>query len=168
MANWVTIENNEITGYYDLLPASWGSISGLDRAKDDLPFLKSLGWFPVIRQDVACDPNTQQITSFQYEIQENSVAEIPVVTALPVEQVQPTAYTDSFEYRKSEFMATLRAMRDEKLSKSDISQLADIQATLDDTTKNAWITYRQALRDLPAKYIDNDILSIENVTWPEV
>lgn len=169
MANWVTVENNEITGYYDLIPQSWKHISGLDKSKDDTVFLKSLGWFPVARQLVDYDINTHEITSFQYQIQENSVTEIPVITERSVTIVlEPADTIGEFQVLKDKFMATLRAMRNEKLAQSDYTQLADIQATFDDETKNKWTAYRQALRDFPAKYIDNDVLSIENVTWPEV
>lgn len=41
---------------------------------------------------------------------------------------------------------SVRSMRDEKLAKSDYTQLAD--APVD---KAAWATYRQALRDVPAQ-----------------
>lgn len=167
MANWVTIENNEITGYYDLLPQSWGSVSGLNAAKDDLPFLKSLGWFPVVRQNIDYDTATEEITSFQYEIQQDLVTETPVISQRSQQPIV-AAYNPSFEDLKADFMTQLRAQRNQKLAESDYTQLADIQLTLDDAAKNAWITYRQALRDFPTKYIDNDVLNVENVTWPEV
>ena len=164
MANWVTIENNEITGYYDLIPTNWRHISGLDKSANDLEFLKNLGWFPVIRQDPGdYDIDNYELGRFEYEIQTDSVWEIPVVTPRP--QVAPTP---TFEQRKAEFMTQLREARNNLLAKSDYTQLQDVYQNLDETAQIQWATYRQALRDIPAKYEDNDILSLENVAWPEV
>ena len=167
MAVWTTVENGEITGYYDLLPSSWRNVSGLDKSVNDLPFLKSLGWLPVICQSVDYDVNTHEITSFQYEIQQDQVLEIPVVTARPGDIPAPS-YGPSFEDLKAQFMAQLRAQRNRRLDDCDYTQLADIQAMYDDDTKAKWAAYRQALRDFPAKYSDNDVLNVENIIWPEV
>lgn len=167
MAVWTTVENGEITGYYDLLPSSWRNVSGLDKSANDLPFLKSLGWLPVIRQSVDYNTDTHEITSFQYEIQQDQVLEIPVVTAKPGDIPAPSR-GPSFEDLKARFMAQLRAERNRRLADCDYTQLADIQATYDDDTKATWAAYRQALRDFPAKYSDNDVLNVENVIWPEV
>ena len=167
MANWVHIRDNEIQGYYDLLPVNWENISGLDKSQNDLPFLKSLGWFPVVRQTVEYNSATHDISSFQYQIQENQVIEIPVVTPIPGKEPQ-VIDTPSFETLKSKFMGQLRAARNQRLADCDYTQLADIQSTMDDETKARWVVYRQALRDFPAKYQDNDILNVENVVWPEV
>lgn len=167
MAVWVTVEDGAITGYYDTLPASWKNVSGLDKSAGDLLFLKSIGWLPVTREPVDYDPATHDISSFQYQIQEDQVLEIPVVTAKP--GAQPvTGYNPSFEELKAAFMAQLRAQRNQRLADCDYTQLADIQATLDDDTKAKWVSYRQALRDFPAKYSDNDVLNVENIVWPEV
>ena len=51
----------------------------------------------------------------------------------------------------------LRAQRDNLLSESDWTQLADV--SLDN--KDAWQTYRQTLRDLPANTEDP-----KNPEWP--
>jgi len=52
--------------------------------------------------------------------------------------------------------AMLRAERNERLTNSDWTQLAD--TTVD---KTVWAAYRQSLRDLPSVTTD-----IDNVTWP--
>ena len=51
---------------------------------------------------------------------------------------------------------SVRAKRDQLLSQSDWTQVADAPGD-----KAAWATYRQALRDLPASGSDPDVL-----TWP--
>lgn len=167
MANWVTVENGEITGYYDLIPQNWRNISGLDKSKNDLDFLRSLGWLPVVRQSVDYDPATHDTPRFEYQIEENQVLEIPVVEPIPHVFVVPQ-YNPTWEELKANFMSQLRAERNRRLADCDYTQLADIQSTMDDDTKAKWAVYRQALRDFPAKYSDNDILSVENCIWPEV
>lgn len=167
MANWVHIRDNEIQGYYDLLPTNWENISGLDKSQNDLPFLKSLGWLPVVRQPAEYDPTVYDISSFQYEIQSDQVIEIPVVTLIPGKEI-PVSDGPSFEDLKAKFMTQLRAARNQRLAACDYTQLADMQLTMDDATKAQWVVYRQALRDFPAKYQDNDVLNVENVVWPEV
>lgn len=161
MANWVTVENGEITGYYDLVPANWQNVSGLDRSKDDLPFLKSLGWLPVVRQEPApYDINTHEMGSFQYEIQADQVLEIPVITA------RSSPLTPPPEVLKANFMDHLRLNRNKRLTESDFTQLADMQSTLADSVKYNWMTYRQTLRDLPETYSSPEILDVNAIVWP--
>lgn len=54
-----------------------------------------------------------------------------------------------------------RTQRDQKLSACDWTQLAD--CPLPDDQKTAWVTYRQALRDVPQQ----DGFP-QDVTWPEM
>lgn len=56
-------------------------------------------------------------------------------------------------------LQALRSQRDELLSQSDWTQFND--SPLDNTKKQEWATYRQALRDLPANTTDP-----ANPTWP--
>lgn len=53
----------------------------------------------------------------------------------------------------------LRTERNIRLSNSDWVMLPDVSLTTE--KKEEWVTYRQALRDLPANTSDP-----ENVTWP--
>ena len=64
-------------------------------------------------------------------------------------------------------MKILRRRRDEKLKECDVYSLPDFPH-LNETTKQAWLTYRQQLRDLPANsspQLDDDGI-LTNVTWP--
>jgi hypothetical protein len=56
---------------------------------------------------------------------------------------------------------SVRAQRNQLLTQSDWTQLAD--APLSPEQRNAWATYRQALRDLPSSFS-----SPEGVVWPSV
>ena len=61
----------------------------------------------------------------------------------------------------------LRRLRDIKLTNSDVNSLPDFPHS-NETTKQAWLTYRQQLRDLPANsspQLDDDGF-LTNVTWP--
>ena len=66
----------------------------------------------------------------------------------------------------AEPMNQLRVIRNHKLSKTDWSQSPDVPST----TKDKWLTYRQALRDLPASAnptLDEDgFLDHSSITWP--
>lgn len=56
-------------------------------------------------------------------------------------------------------LTALREQRDQLLSKSDWTQVAD--SPLSGSAKTAWATYRQALRDLPENTVDP-----KSPSWP--
>ena len=64
-------------------------------------------------------------------------------------------------------MKHLRFKRDKLLKESDVYSLPDFPHS-NEATKEAWLSYRQALRDLPANSTpeldENDQLT--NVSWP--
>ena len=76
----------------------------------------------------------------------------------------------SFESQKTqEAMRLLRAKRDELLRDSDAYALPDFPHP-DEATKQAWLAYRQALRDLTTTAAPQLSLSMQlvegSVTWP--
>ena len=68
------------------------------------------------------------------------------------------------ELNNAEPMRLLRIERDERIAKTDWRALSDL------TLSDAWKTYRQALRDLPASAspkLNSDYeLDLTSVTWP--
>ena len=162
MANWVHIENNEITGQYDLLPNNWRNVSGLNLAADDLPFLKSVGWYPVTKQHESYDELTHYVNGYNYEIRENDVLETLILTEKESES------TETFSTLKYTFLEQLRTQRNLLLINSDWSQLQDVQNLFDESTKTKWITYRQKLRDIVQVYSENEITDINQVDWPSL
>jgi hypothetical protein len=96
MANWVHIENNEITGQYDLLPNNWKNMSGLNLAADDLPFLKSVGWYPVTKQSETWNDLTHYVSGYDYEIREDDVLESIVLTE---RQPEPQEEFSTLKYK---------------------------------------------------------------------
>lgn len=65
----------------------------------------------------------------------------------------------SLDLYNEKLLYDIRQERDKKLSQSDWTQFND--SPLDNTKKQEWATYRQALRDLPANTTDP-----ANPTWP--
>jgi hypothetical protein len=56
--------------------------------------------------------------------------------------------------------ASIRSKRDNLMAKSDWTVTTD--TALSDSVKAKWVTYRKALRDLPASKSDPD-----DITWPD-
>ena len=73
------------------------------------------------------------------------------------------------ELRPVEALKKLREQRDEKLKQTDQYSLPDFPHKSEEV-KQAWLTYRQALRDLPANSpnvsIDLNTGELIGVTWP--
>lgn len=69
---------------------------------------------------------------------------------------QKAMYAEWAELRKVQVMEALRIERNAKLAETDYMVLSDTTEISD-----AWKTYRQALRDLPANTTDP-----ENPPWP--
>ena len=164
MANWALVENDEVTGLYDLLPKSWKHISGLRLAADDLDFLKSLGWYPVDQQHELknFNPSTQRLDGYNYQLQGNVVVETPKMV-----EKEPTPVID-ISVSKPLFMQQLRQERNIRLKASDWTQLVDSQTLFDEETKTKWTVYRQKLRDLPKVYETDETINLSEVTWPGV
>jgi len=162
MANWVHIENNEVAEQHDLLPQNWKNISGLNLAVNDLPFLKSVGWYPVTKQHELYDESTHYVSGYNYEIRENDVLE--TITLIEREAVPE----EEFFNKKYRFIEELRSRRNKLLIDSDWSQLQDVQNKFDESTKNKWLVYRQSLRDIVQTYLENEIINIDQVNWPSL
>ena len=86
---------------------------------------------------------------------------------LDSKQTQPTeteVNSKISELDRAEPMRLLRIERDVRIAKTDWRASADLTLT------DAWKTYRQALRDLPAsaspKLNSNYELDLTSVTWP--
>lgn len=162
MAEWalIDLQTKEILEYHDKLPKNWQNVSGLDLSVDNKSFLRDLGWFPVVKADVSFDSNTQVVTGHTYSKRRFDVLETPTV------EDKPPVYSPSDEQIKNDFFVVLRKQRDIKLVETDWTQLVDVQGTLDAETKQKWLVYRQALRDLPQLCETNSITSTVQIEWP--
>tara|TARA_R100000935_G_C2820306_1_gene159446 strand:+ start:716 stop:1162 length:447 start_codon:yes stop_codon:yes gene_type:complete len=79
---------------------------------------------------------------------------------------RPSAYHYWDNYRWNldavDLVAEMRNQRDLKLVRCDWTQVTD--SPLSDSDKALWVTYRAALRDVPAN--NASIASLDDVTWP--
>ena len=84
------------------------------------------------------------------------------ISTIPYTQFEPK-YT---EVKNAYPMRLLRVERDKRLAETDWTQNPDVP----EATRNAWVTYRQALRDLPSTAtptLDSDgDLDKSSVAWP--
>ena len=161
MAEWVLIENNQIIEYHDLLPVNWKNVSGLRLSANDLPYLKTLGWYKVTKQPESFNSDTHQLTGYNFVIHDDYVEQIPNIVAYTPNELQ-----NNKESKFNSFMSQLRLHRNQKLLETDFTQLLDVFNRLSEIDKQNITNYRQSLRDFPGQFtIDN----YENlpVIWPE-
>ena len=94
MTVYAHIENNEITGVYDLLPDNWRNISNFNALASETELLSQLGWRTIVRDTPNYDPLTQRLGNPEYKIVDGVVYEtvlvidtIPQVIETPSEPV---------------------------------------------------------------------------------
>ncbi|NBW15475.1 MAG: hypothetical protein EBR82_46550 [Caulobacteraceae bacterium] len=155
MAEWVVVEDNKITEYYDVLPTNWRHISGLNLSSNDEEFMKSLGWFKVITEG-NFNPNSQLLLGYNYRIQDGKVYKTPNARDFTEEEIQ-----QSIQGAKNAFFLDLRSTRNKLLQDSDYTQLNDVYQNMSEQERIEWQQYRQALRDLPSDYTE-----VTSIQWP--
>lgn len=146
MANFAHIENGTITGLYDQLPTNWRNISNFYTLETETEYLQSLGWRTIVKDTTPIDTNTYYQGEPTYNIVDDTVVE-----AIPQYLVQPPDLVSAH----NSAMITLRQKRDVLLKETDFSQLSDVVTLNGTILTQAYITYRQQLRDLPSQY-END------------
>ena len=143
--NYCYVENNTIVEGPRGLPRSWRNISGLDMM--DADGLRAIGWFPVRLDEGAVD---EKFVGSMFIIHTNEVVEMKLWSK----------YTaDEKAEMDRQAASAIRAERNTKLTECDWTQLND--TPLDNPSKVAWTTYRQALRDIPTQSGFP-----HNVIWP--
>jgi len=83
-----------------------------------------------------------------------------------LDETTPKPTLEALEQRRDELIAAqplkdLRKKRDRLIKESDVYSLPDFPHPTEEA-KQAWLDYRQALRDLPANTTDP-----ENPVWPQ-
>ena len=151
---YAELDNLTIVTIHDELPASWRNISGLRNLPDDE--LADLGWsgngdcafYPVVEgAQPSHDPKTQTLT-YQDTVDPDAKVVNKTWSAVSYSQDQIDA-----EWTR------LRNIRNTRLRASDFTQIADAPLTAEKKTE--WLSYRQALRDLPQNTVNPF-----DVTWP--
>lgn len=141
MANYVVIENGEITEKYDLLPKSWRNISNFNFLSRDER--KALGWLDVVKDHVTVNPDHTKyyLSDPVYIIQENSVTERVTLEEWDLETQERIKAQDKAVAKNS-----VRYHRDLILTETDWTQMLDSPISTEE--KQAWQVFRQSLRDI--------------------
>lgn len=171
MANFAHIENDTITGVYDLIPDNWRNVSNFYVMQNDTEYLRSLGWRTIKKTTPVYDVYTQRLGNPIHNIVEDEVYETYEVIDLPkAPEVQPLTAEQTQEVLlgyHNEAMRILREKRDAYLKATDYTQLADIIKKNGETLTLQYEEYRQALRDLPSVYENNLDFTYEgDVVYP--
>jgi len=122
-----------------------------------MKFSPSTGGFYHQAADVPPPADAVDLTMAEFEDLLNQQAQGKMIVA--GDDGRPIA-ADPPPPPKEEIMERLRRERDRLLAASDFSQMPDIQFT--DSQREAWATYRQQLRDIPALWADDPA----SVVWP--
>lgn len=157
MANWVYIENGQIVEYHDTLPKNWRHVSGLDLSIDNLPFLKNLGWYKVIKDQRSFDIYNEKLVDYSYNLVNDEIIETRNVSIITQEEKDLQHQNNIIG-----FLRDLREERNRLLAESDWTQLVDVVESHSTEWNQSWKTYRQTLRDLP-----NNMNDIQVINWPE-
>lgn len=131
MYNWAVIKDNIITEYHYEVPENWRHISNLASSRDDLDFMRSVGWFPVQPLVVEFDPTTHEISGHDYRLSGDCVVAHPII----VERIRDLHNTqDTTQDQILMPLAELKAQLDlweSKLSESALEKLAALFVTKD-------------------------------------
>ena len=173
MANWAYVENNTVIEHRDLLPSSWKNISGLDKSSNDLDYLRTLGWLPVIKQHQTFNADEYYISGYNFNLNNDNTAVIESITVAkketpPPAPVIPQARPDETLLSVDELLQKIREERNKRLRDCDWTQLPDAQINMLESDKQKWLVYRQRLRELPNEYSISPVGFYSMVLWPEV
>lgn len=164
MTKWALVEENEITGFYDLLPKNWKNISGLNLSENDTEFLNSLGWYKIESEIQQYDSSLYRSIGHTFSFENNRV-----IARLRLQQITDQEREVEMQRqlqqqidRQNNFINRQKEIRNLLLTQSDYVMTADMIEIKGQEWYNTWKVYRQALRDLPQNYPDG------NYIWPEI
>jgi hypothetical protein len=171
MANWALVENNNITTVLDSLPKNWKNVSGLDKSSDKLDFLKSLGWYSIVKNHSEYNSATHYISKKIHTFADDQVTETIEISKKNFEPARNVGITEDLDpeeiiWNSMDPPERLRSERNKRLAESDWTQLPDVQASLTEEQKGKWLQYRQELRDITELYPEG-ICNLYDIVWPE-
>jgi len=165
---WAYVENNSVVEEYTSLPRNWRNYSNFFALESNVEFLGELGWYTLV-------DNTQSIVNDFVEYhgapEYNIDHESRIVQKNRPVLIKEDSSSEQERHAQARefFLASLRKERRVRLLESDWTQSADLQLIKSDEWKAAWAEYRQALRDLPQVYSEEqyqDVISMAQVMWP--
>ena len=102
MATYAHIENNIITGVYDLIPNNWRNISNFYVLAENFDDIRSLGWRTIQKiSDPVINIDTQRYGELIHTIENDEVVETREVITLPVAPVVVNVIGVKAEYISS-------------------------------------------------------------------
>lgn len=149
MTTYAHIENGMITGRYDTLPKNWRNISNFYTLETETDYLHSLGWRMIVKDTSPFNETTHRLGEATYAIVNDEVIETIPQYSLVVQETDNSILHNIA-------MTELRQERDRLLKESDFSQLSDVVTLNGTEITQAYIVYRQQLRELPDLY-ENDL-----------
>lgn len=170
MANYAHIEDEKITGVYDLYPDNWRNISNFYLLANDSTTLRSLGWRTIVKTTPTYNSDTQYVGNPIHTIIDDDVIEtyeiVDIIFSEIVYQTEEELAAIKLAQHNSA-METLRSKRDQLLAETDFTQLSDIIKINGTELTQLYEEYRQALRDLPSSYeSDSEFVNESTVTYP--
>ena len=170
MANYAHIENEQITGVYDLYPDNWRNISNFYLLANDTDSLYNLGWRTIIKVEPTYNTDYQRLGNPSYVITDDEVYETIEVIDLPIVEMVYQTEEELLAIKLAQHnsaLETLRNKRDKLLADTDFTQLADVITINGSELNQLFVAYRQALRDLPNTYEnDSEFINESSVTYP--
>lgn len=98
MANWAYIENNNIEGIYDNLPQNWRNISNFFTLETELDYLKTLGWYLIIKNNPNYNQETHCLTNYRVVFENNCVKEVWDIVDKPIINTTHTIIAQTEKY----------------------------------------------------------------------
>lgn len=174
MSNYALVENDNIVGVYNDLPLNWKNVSNFYLLKDEDEYLKTLGWYKIVKSTPEYNPATHTLENTSHRFENNNVYEIHNIVAINVPPIMhadgtPFGFTDEeLEQRRLEGIAIrwsiVRQERDQLMKDFDWRyQRYERQVRLNLPTIDVLTdldAYMQALADITNQ---EDPF---NITWP--
>ena len=166
MANWVYMNSDGvIEEFHDDIPDNWRNVSNFYVHKDDLETLQKFGWYSVkdITQPLT-NSTTQKYGDAVYTFDSDNNIVIQNSPIITINHDSDILFNDARSY----LMKTLREHRDYLLSKTDWTQLSDVQSLHTEDWQKNILSYRNALRNLPDLYEKEypELTDISQINYP--
>lgn len=162
MSRWAIVEDGVVIEVHYDLPQNWRNVSNFFTLENDLPALKSLGWYPVRVDTLPLGQNqTYGDITRVFDVSNQVVIENAQIIDLP-QNVQDTQLV--LQQHRDQFMGALRQVRNSLLTACDWTQLSDVRGLKGDSWAIQWSEYRQKLRDIPETY--KNTIDMNDVSWP--
>ena len=161
MATYAYIEDNEIKQLYDILPGFWGNTSNFNALEGEDDYLKSLGWYKIVKNIPEYNSSNQYVTSVSHTFENDVVTEnyevVTIEQPFVPEKTQEDLATEEWNIVRAKRDALMRDFdwrytryyREERLTLPHTDSLVDMD------------TYMQALADVTLQASPFDLV------WPE-